>query len=64
MAITIELCPAEYRGRLGMTLVGIAFSVGEILVCAIGLAITSVDGASNNWWRWLLLSCALPDGKS
>lgn len=44
-----------------MALVGIAFSLGEILVCAMGLAITSFD-YSDNWWRWLLLACALPDG--
>jgi len=42
-AILIELTPSKDRGVLGLALSGIAFAVGEMFVCLIGIAIYSVD---------------------
>lgn len=59
-AILIELTPSKDRGVYGLALAGIAFAVGEMFVCLVGIAIHSVDH-SKDWWRSLLLACVIPD---
>ncbi|KAJ1474845.1 major facilitator superfamily domain-containing protein [Baffinella frigidus] len=60
VSIMVELTPAKDRGVLGIALAGIAFAVGEMFVCAAGIAIHAVD-PSPDWWRSLLLACVIPD---
>jgi MFS family permease len=60
VSIMVELTPSKDRGVLGILLAGIAFAVGEMFVCAAGIAIHSVDD-SPDWWRSLLVACVIPD---
>jgi hypothetical protein len=43
-----------------MLISGIAFALGEMLVCVAGIGIHSVEHSAE-WWRILLLACVIPD---
>jgi hypothetical protein len=47
-------------GVCGMLISGIAFALGEMLVCVAGIGIHSVEHSAE-WWRILLLACVIPD---
>ena len=56
----LEWCPGPWRAKLAMMLVGVAFAVGTLVACGVGIAVHETMGDYSEWWRVMLLICIVP----
>ena len=56
----LEWSPGPWRARLAMSLVGVAFSVGTLIACGVGILVHESMGHETSWWRLMLLICIVP----
>jgi MFS family permease len=50
-SLMIEWSPTEWRGKLAMTLTGVAFALGALFACIVGIVMHDLWGGEGAWWR-------------
>ncbi|KAJ1483092.1 major facilitator superfamily domain-containing protein [Baffinella frigidus] len=59
-AYVLEWSPTEWRSKLVVGLIGVAFALGTIFAAGIGILVHEGFGDGDIWWRVFLLICVLP----
>uniref|UniRef100_A0A7S0YXR6 Major facilitator superfamily (MFS) profile domain-containing protein n=1 Tax=Hemiselmis tepida TaxID=464990 RepID=A0A7S0YXR6_9CRYP len=59
-SLMIEWSPTEWRGRLAMLLTGVAFALGSMFACLVGIVMHDLFAGEGAWWRYMVLVCVLP----
>lgn len=59
-SLMIEWSPTEWRGKLAMTLTGVAFALGALFACIVGIVMHDLWGGEGAWWRYMVLVCVIP----
>jgi len=63
-SLLLEWSPTQWRSKLVMSMIGVAFAVGSILAAGSGILLYETLGGSTTrfivWWRMLLIVCTVP----
>jgi putative MFS transporter len=61
-SLLLEWSPTQWRSKLVMSMIGVAFAMGSILAAGSGILLyeTLGGGEGSVWWRVLLLVCTVP----
>lgn len=59
-SLMIEWSPTEWRGKLAMMLTGVAFALGALFACLVGIVMHDLWGGEGAWWRYMVLVCVIP----
>jgi putative MFS transporter len=61
-SLLLEWSPTQWRSKLVMSMIGVAFAMGSILAAGSGILLyeTLGGGEGSVWWRVLLMVCTVP----